>query len=142
MHKENDDMLSANTIPADVRKIHLIAVCGTGMGALACMLKDMGYAVTGSDANVYPPMSTFLMGKGVSIYEGFDKIHLDYGPDLVVVGNAVRKDNPEAVHTMNKGIHYCSMPQALNHFVVGDKKALVVTGTQFAPSRDFQTSLK
>ncbi|RJP87290.1 MAG: UDP-N-acetylmuramate:L-alanyl-gamma-D-glutamyl-meso-diaminopimelate ligase [Desulfobacteraceae bacterium] len=122
-------MLSVNAIPVNVQKIHLIAVCGTGMGALACMLKDLGYAVTGSDANVYPPMSTFLRDKGVSIFEGFDKTHLDYGPDLVVVGNAVRKDNPEAVHTMANGLHYCSMPQALNHFVVGDKKALVVAGT-------------
>ena len=122
-------MISANTIPANVRKIHLIAVCGTGMGALACMLKDLGYVVTGSDANVYPPMSTFLISKGVSIFEGFDRTHLDYGPDLVVVGNAVRKDNPEAVATMDMGLPYCSMPQALNHFVVGDKKALVVAGT-------------
>ncbi|MDO9263512.1 MAG: UDP-N-acetylmuramate:L-alanyl-gamma-D-glutamyl-meso-diaminopimelate ligase [Desulfosalsimonadaceae bacterium] len=122
-------MISTNAIPANVRKIHIIAVCGTGMGALACMLKDLGYTVTGSDANVYPPMSTFLISKGVSIFEGFDQTHLDYGPDLVVVGNAVRKDNPEAVHTMNMGLHYCSMPQALNHFVVGDKKALVVAGT-------------
>ncbi|MDA8405210.1 MAG: UDP-N-acetylmuramate:L-alanyl-gamma-D-glutamyl-meso-diaminopimelate ligase [Desulfobacteraceae bacterium] len=122
-------MLNANTIPNHVQKIHLTAVCGTGMGALACMLKDLGYAVTGSDANVYPPMSTFLRNKGVSIFEGFDASHLDYGPDLVVVGNAVRKDNPEAVYVMGKGLFYCSMPQALNYFVVGDKKALVVAGT-------------
>jgi len=122
-------MTSANTIPANIRKIHLIAVCGTGMGALACMLKDLGYAVTGSDANVYPPMSTFLINKGVSIFESFNKTHLDDAPDLVVVGNAVRKDNPEAVAAMDMGLPYCSMPQALNHFVVGDKKALVVAGT-------------
>lgn len=122
-------MNSANTIPEQVRSIHLIAVCGTGMGALACMLKDLGYAVTGSDANVYPPMSTFLRNKGVCIVEGFDPAHLAYGPDLVIVGNAVRKDNPEAVYTLENGLRYCSMPQALNHFVVGRKKALVVAGT-------------
>jgi len=122
-------MISANTIPDHIRKIHLIAVCGTGMGALACMLKDLGYAVTGSDANMYPPMSTFLINKGVSIFEGFDASHLNDGPDLVVVGNAVRKDNPEAVATLGMGLPYCSMPQALNYFVVGDKKALVVAGT-------------
>ncbi|MBC2713971.1 MAG: UDP-N-acetylmuramate:L-alanyl-gamma-D-glutamyl-meso-diaminopimelate ligase [Desulfobacteraceae bacterium] len=122
-------MSTANSIPDNVKNIHLIAVCGTGMGALACMLKDLGYAVTGSDANVYPPMSTFLMGKGVFIFEGFDGQNLAYGPDLVVVGNAVRKDNPEAVKLNEMGLSFCSMPQALNHFVVADKKALLVTGT-------------
>ncbi len=122
-------MLTANQIPEDVRTVHLIAVCGTGMGALACMLKDLGYAVTGSDANVYPPMSTFLESKGVSIFEGFDARNLAYGPDLVVVGNAVRKENPEAVKMVEAGLHYCSMPQALNRFVVADKKIILVTGT-------------
>ncbi|MDA3897571.1 MAG: UDP-N-acetylmuramate:L-alanyl-gamma-D-glutamyl-meso-diaminopimelate ligase [Desulfobacteraceae bacterium] len=122
-------MTSKNTIPDNVKTIHLIAVCGTGMGALACMLKDLGYVVTGSDANVYPPMSTFLLGKGVAIFEGFDVQNLAYGPDLVVVGNAVRKDNPEAVKLNEMGLNFCSMPQALNHFVVAGKKALLVTGT-------------
>ena len=75
-------MTSQNLIPDNVKTIHLIAVCGTGMGALACMLKDMGYAVTGSDANVYPPMSTFLKDKGVLIFEGFNAQNLSYGPDL------------------------------------------------------------
>ena len=122
-------MSAANTIPENVKTIHLIAVCGTGMGALACMLKDLGYTVTGSDANIYPPMSTFLLGKGLSIFKGFDAKNLAYGPDLVVVGNAVRKDNPEARAMRDLGLHFCSMPQALNHFIVADKKALVVTGT-------------
>ncbi len=122
-------MTSHNLIPENVRTIHLIAVCGTGMGALACMLKDLGYAVTGSDANVYPPMSTFLLGKGVSVFEGFDAQNLAYKPDLVVVGNAVRKDNPEAVKLNEMALNFCSMPQALNHFVVAGKKALLVTGT-------------
>ncbi len=122
-------MTSKNTIPENVKTIHLIAVCGTGMGALACMLKDLGYVVTGSDANVYPPMSTFLLGKGISIFKGFDSQNIVYGPDLVVVGNAVRKDNPEAVKLNEMGLNFCSMPQALNHFLVADKKALLVTGT-------------
>ena len=122
-------MSVANTIPKNVKTIHLIAVCGTGMGALACMLKDLGYAVTGSDANVYPPMSTFLRGKGVSIFEGFNAQNLTSEPDLVVVGNAVRRDNPEARAMRDMGLNFCSMPQALNHFVVAGKKALLVTGT-------------
>ena len=122
-------MTSVNAIPEDVKTIHLIAVCGTAMGALACMLKDLGYEVTGSDAHVYPPMSTFLEGKGISIAKGFDAKNLAYRPDLVVVGNAVRRDNPESLAVEEMGLSYCSMPQALNRFLVGDKEALVVTGS-------------
>ena len=118
-----------NRIPETVKTIHLIAVCGTAMGALACMLKDLGYAVTGSDANVYPPMSTFLEKKGIRVEAGFDGARLQARPDLVIVGNAVRKDNPEAVAMTNLGLDYCSMPQALNHFVAAGRKAFVVAGT-------------
>jgi UDP-N-acetylmuramate: L-alanyl-gamma-D-glutamyl-meso-diaminopimelate ligase len=119
----------AYQIPQQVRTVHLIAVCGTAMGALACMLKDLGLEVTGSDQNVYPPMSTFLAEKGVRIFSGFSASHIAYKPDLVVVGNAVRKDNPEVLAVNAQGLDYCSMPQALNRFVVRDRKALVVAGT-------------
>jgi UDP-N-acetylmuramate: L-alanyl-gamma-D-glutamyl-meso-diaminopimelate ligase len=121
--------LPRNVIPDNVKKIHLIAVCGTGMGALACMLKNMGYDVTGSDQKVYPPMSDFLARKGISLMEGFSADNLSHHPDLVIVGNAVRKDNPEAVRMMETGLFYCSMPQALNHFMAKGKKTLLVTGT-------------
>jgi len=121
--------LSKNIIPDNVKKIHLIAVCGTGMGALACMLKDMGYEVTGSDQRVYPPMSDFLVRKGISLMEGFSADNLSHRPDLVIVGNAVRKDNPEAVRMMEAGLFYCSMPQALNRFAAKNKKTLLITGT-------------
>lgn len=121
--------LPRNIIPDNVKKIHLIAVCGTGMGALACMLRDMGYDVTGSDQKVYPPMSDFLARKGISITEGFSADNLSHCPDLVVVGNAIRRDNPEAVRLMEAGLFYCSMPQALNRFVAEGKKTLLVTGT-------------
>ncbi len=118
-----------NRIPSRVEKIHLIAVCGTAMGALACMLKDLGYAVTGSDQNVYPPMSEFLFQKGITLREGFRDENIAYQPDLVVVGNAVSKENPEVVAMNRMRIAYCSMPQAINHFVVSGKKAIVITGT-------------
>ncbi len=121
--------LLKNIIPDNVKKIHLIAVCGTGMGALACMLKDMGYEVTGSDQKVYPPMSDFLARKGISLMEGFSADNLSHRPDLVVVGNAVRKDNPEAVKMEEMGLYFCSMPQALNRFASAGKKTLLVTGT-------------
>jgi UDP-N-acetylmuramate: L-alanyl-gamma-D-glutamyl-meso-diaminopimelate ligase len=122
-------ILPRNIIPDKIKKIHLIAVCGTGMGALACMLKDMGYDVTGSDQKVYPPMSDFLARKGISLMEGFRGDNLSHRPDLVIVGNAVRKDNPEAVRVMEEGFFYCSMPQALNRFAAEGKKTIIVTGT-------------
>lgn len=99
------------------------------MGALACMLKDLGYKVTGSDANVYPPMSTFLMERGIPVMAGFDEANIAYRPDLVVVGNAVIRENPEARAADEMGLSYCSMPQAVNHFLAGEKKRLVVAGT-------------
>ncbi len=121
--------LSKNRIPSDVNKIHLIAVCGTGMGALACMLKDMGFEVTGSDHKVYPPMSRFLEQKGIRLLDGFSEHNIEYGPDLVVVGNAVIRDNPEARKMVSMGLHFCSMPQAINHFIAKGKQTLLVAGT-------------
>ena len=120
---------SNNRFPENIRRIHLIAVCGTGMGALACMLKDLGYEVTGSDQNIYPPMSHFLQEKGIDVVRGFRAANLSRRPDLVVVGNAVPKTNPEAVRMMEMGLAYCSMPQALNQLVAEGKKPIVVTGT-------------
>ena len=116
-------------IPETVRRVHLIAACGTAMGALACILKDSGIAVTGSDQHVYPPMSTFLASRGIHLLDGFDPAHLTPPPDLVVVGNTVKADNPEARRLRELEIPYCSLPQALNRFLVGNKIALVVTGT-------------
>ncbi len=115
----------------DSMKIHLIAACGTAMGALACMLKEEGHTVTGSDANVYPPMSDFLVQKGIRLLEGFDKAHVVANgvPDLVIIGNAVSKDNPEAAYVLEKGISHMSMPQAVNRFFARDKKIIMVTGT-------------
>ena len=121
--------LEKNKIPEHVQRIHLIAVCGTGMGALACILKDLGYAVTGSDQHVYPPMSIFLEQKGIALSQGFRPENLAYGPDLVVVGNAVSKDNPEVVEMVRAGRYFCSMPQAVNAFTGKGKQTILVTGT-------------
>ena len=116
-------------IPPVVKSVHLIAVCGTAMGALAAMLKEMGLAVTGSDRNVYPPMSTFLGQRGIPVQEGFLPAHLSHRPDLVVVGNAVSRDNPEVEAVGRLGLSYCSMPEALNHFAAAGKETLLVAGT-------------
>ena len=121
--------LSKNQIPENVNKIHLIAICGTVMGALGSMLKEMGFEVTGSDQSVYPPMSDFLSSKGIEIADGFNAKNISYGPDLVIVGNTVSKDNPEVIRMNQMGLEFCSMPQAINRFVAVDKKPLVTTGT-------------
>jgi len=121
--------MDKNTIDRNVQSIHLIAICGTGMGALALMLKEMGYAVTGSDQKVYPPMSDFLNERGIRIEEGFRGDNLMHRPDLVVVGNAVSKDNPEVVRMEEMGLDFCSMPQAINAFVAKDKKQILIAGT-------------
>jgi UDP-N-acetylmuramate: L-alanyl-gamma-D-glutamyl-meso-diaminopimelate ligase len=118
-----------NHIPPNVRKIHIVAVCGTGMGALACMLQEIGLEVTGSDQKVYPPMSTFLAAKGISVADGFRAENIPPDTDLVVIGNAVRRDNPEARAVRERELCYCSMPQALNHFAARDKKIVLVAGT-------------
>jgi UDP-N-acetylmuramate: L-alanyl-gamma-D-glutamyl-meso-diaminopimelate ligase len=119
----------ANHIPENVQRIYLIAVCGTGMGALACLLKDLDFQVTGSDQFMYPPISLLLENKGITVLVGFDPDHITADYDLVVVGNAVRKDNPEAVRMRELDLPFCSMPQAINHFAGFGKKSLVITGT-------------
>ncbi|MBC8199397.1 MAG: UDP-N-acetylmuramate:L-alanyl-gamma-D-glutamyl-meso-diaminopimelate ligase [Desulfobacterales bacterium] len=121
--------LRKNIIPDNVKKIHLIAICGTGMGALACMLRDLGFEVTGSDQKIYPPMSDFLSRKGIKVSEGFTEDNLSYGPDLVVVGNAVTKHNPEVLKMQNMGLNFCSMPQAINRFIADNKKRIIIAGT-------------
>jgi UDP-N-acetylmuramate: L-alanyl-gamma-D-glutamyl-meso-diaminopimelate ligase len=121
--------LSNNRIPETVKNIHMIAICGTGMGALANMLKDKGFEIKGSDQKIYPPMSEFLSSKGIEITEGFNEKNVAYGPELVIVGNAVSKDNPEVVGMQKMGLNFCSMPQAVNRFVASGKKSLVIAGT-------------
>ncbi len=99
------------------------------MGALALSLKTMGYRVTGSDRNVYPPMSDFLRDRGIPVFEGFQEEHLTPVPELVVIGNAVSRDNPEVRAVARQGIPYCSLPQAVNRFLVAGRPVLMVTGT-------------
>ena len=121
--------MELNRIPENVKKIHLVAACGTGMGALACMLKDSGFDVAGSDSQVYPPMSEFLADKGIRLFDGFSKDNLSYNPDLVIIGNAVTRANPESVEMMEKRLCFCSMPQAINGFFAEGKQSVMVTGT-------------
>ena len=109
--------------------IHILGICGTFMGSLALIARQLGHRVTGSDANVYPPMSRFLEEKGITVMKGFDAAHLAYRPDLVVVGNAVTKDNAEVIAAARMGLAYCSMPQAVNRFAAFGKRQILVSGT-------------
>ena len=119
------------TDPADTPSldIYLIAIGGTGMAPTACLLQQLGHRVRGSDGPLYPPMSTLLERCGVTPWVGWDAAHLQPPPDLVVVGNAVHRDNPEAKEAERLGLPLVSMPQALQRFCLAGRKPLVVCGT-------------
>ncbi len=110
-------------------KVHLVAICGTGMGALAGLLKEAGHEVTGSDRTFYPPMSERLQAWGIPTQQGFDPAHIDPDTDLVIVGNVCRKDNPEAQAALQRGLKVMSFPQALAEFFIAGKTSVVVAGT-------------
>ncbi|WP_456386385.1 UDP-N-acetylmuramate:L-alanyl-gamma-D-glutamyl-meso-diaminopimelate ligase [Desulfolithobacter sp.] len=118
-----------NQVPDHVEHIHIMGICGTGMAALAGMLQERGFRVTGSDQNVYPPMSDFLASRAIPVMEGYGRENLEMRPDLVVVGNVIRAVFEEALALAELGIPYVSMPQALGHFFLGHAKPLVVAGT-------------
>ena len=109
--------------------IHLIAVCGVGMASLAGLLKSRGYRVTGSDQNVYPPMSHYLAEIGIDVLTGYRAEHLVPRPDLVVIGNAISRGNPEAETVIGENLSYISFPQALGEFLIGSRRSLVIAGT-------------
>jgi len=113
----------------NIKTIHLIGVCGAGMASLAAMLKERGYEVTGSDEAVYPPMSTFLEEKGIRILPRYAVGNLAPEPDLVVVGNALSRGNPEIEYVLNYRLAYTSFPEALKMFFLRDRIPIVVTGT-------------
>lgn len=109
--------------------IHILGVCGTFMGSLAQLAKELGHRVTGSDTNVYPPMSTQLEQAGIELMQGFDPAHLQPAPDLVVVGNAMSRGNPAVEYVLAEGIPYTSGPQWLRDHVLQGKWVLAVAGT-------------
>jgi len=118
-----------NRAPKTIRHIHLMGICGTGMASLAGILKDKGYLITGSDRNVYPPMSHFLERLSIKVSEGYGPENLASGPDLVIVGNVITRHNPEAIELSRLKIPYLSFPQALSRFALKGKKSIVICGT-------------
>src|SRR5512136_1655352 len=118
-----------NALPGRFRHVHLMGICGTAMASLAGILKQEGYLVTGSDQNVYPPMSLFLEDLSIPVLEGYKAENLHPAPDLVIVGNVITKLNPEAVELSRLGLPYLSLPQALQAFAMKGKKSIVICGT-------------
>ncbi|MGE5247414.1 MAG: UDP-N-acetylmuramate--L-alanine ligase, partial [Verrucomicrobiota bacterium] len=112
-----------------MRNVHLIAACGVGMASLAGMLKEKGYAVSGSDANVYPPMSTQLERLGIRLSSPYAAENIPADTELVVVGNAVSRGNPESEEAVRRGLPMRSMPQAVAELFIGDRESIVVAGT-------------
>ncbi|EIC30658.1 MULTISPECIES: UDP-N-acetylmuramate:L-alanyl-gamma-D-glutamyl-meso-diaminopimelate ligase [Methylomicrobium] len=109
--------------------IHILGICGTFMGGLAVIARQMGHHVTGSDRNVYPPMSTQLESQGILLMEGYRAENLDPKPDLVVIGNALSRGNPEVEAVLNRGLDYVSGPEWLARHVLRDRWVLGVAGT-------------
>lgn len=118
-----------NYAPTQIRHMHLMGICGTGMAALAGMLQQSGYTVTGSDSHVYPPMSLFLDSLNIPVQNGYNAGNLCPAPDLVIVGNVITRKNPEAEALAGLKIPYLSFPQALAHFFIRSRTSLVIAGT-------------
>ena len=113
--------------------IHILGICGTFMGGLAILARQSGHTVTGSDQNVYPPMSTQLEQHGISLCSGYRPENLNPTPDLVVVGNAVSRGNTEVEAVLNRGLPYLSGPEWLHQFVLHNAWVLAVAGTHGKP---------
>ncbi|MCG8051201.1 MAG: UDP-N-acetylmuramate:L-alanyl-gamma-D-glutamyl-meso-diaminopimelate ligase [Candidatus Thiodiazotropha endolucinida] len=109
--------------------LHILGICGTFMGGIALLARALGHQVSGSDANVYPPMSTQLEQAGIKLMEGFQAAHLQPAPDVVVVGNAMSRGNPAVEYLLDQGLHYTSGPQWLAEHVLQDRWVLAVAGT-------------
>lgn len=109
--------------------LHILGICGTFMGGIALLARALGHRVTGSDANVYPPMSTQLREAGIHLMEGFDASHLRPAPDIVVVGNAMRRGLPVVEYMLDQGLPYTSGPEWLRENLLGARWVLAVAGT-------------
>ena len=109
--------------------IHILGICGTFMGGLALLARELGYEVSGSDAGVYPPMSTQLEAAGIQLHEGYTADALDPAPDLVVIGNAMSRGNPAVEYVLDRNLAYISGPQFLSEHVLKDRWVLAVAGT-------------
>jgi UDP-N-acetylmuramate: L-alanyl-gamma-D-glutamyl-meso-diaminopimelate ligase len=111
------------------RRIHLIGVCGTAMATLAALLRSRGHEVQGSDQNVYPPMSDFLAAEGIRTLTGYKAEHITSDLDVVVVGNAISRGNPELEAVLERNVRYCSLPEMVREEFLWDARSIVLAGT-------------
>ncbi len=120
----------AHRVLSDFKSVHFIGIGGTAMASAAVAMQERGYSVSGSDQQViYPPMSTFLASRGIGVRCGYSEANLSHQPDLVVIGNAISRGNPEAEHVLDHKLRYCSLPELLKECFIRGKRSLVVTGT-------------
>jgi UDP-N-acetylmuramate: L-alanyl-gamma-D-glutamyl-meso-diaminopimelate ligase len=114
---------------SQIRSVHFVGICGTAMASAAAAMQDKGVQVSGSDQNVYPPMSTFLASRRIEVMAGYAEQNLARRPDLVVIGNAISRGNPEAEFVLDHKLPYCSLPELLKEYFIQGKRSLVVSGT-------------
>jgi UDP-N-acetylmuramate: L-alanyl-gamma-D-glutamyl-meso-diaminopimelate ligase len=112
-----------------ITKVHLIGICGTAMATLAAMLKRKGLDVRGSDQDVYPPMSDFLVAEGIPTLAGYQADHITGDLDLVIVGNAISRGNPELEEVLDRKVRYCSLPEAIREHFLWGARSIVIAGT-------------
>src|SRR5438552_6384713 len=112
-----------------IQSVHFVGICGTAMTSAAAAMQEKGVKVTGSDQNVYPPMSTFLAERKIDVISGYAEQNLAHNPDLIVIGNAISRGNPEAEYALDHKLRYCSLPELLKEFFIRGKRSLVVSGT-------------
>src|SRR3989442_11935685 len=111
------------------RKFHFLGICGSAMASVAAALQERGFKVTGSDENVYPPMSNFLQEKGIPLKEGYRAENIPADADVVVIGNAMKRGNPEVEAVLSRKLLYLSLPELLRNYFLRGRHNLVVTGT-------------
>ncbi|HVU26168.1 MAG TPA: UDP-N-acetylmuramate:L-alanyl-gamma-D-glutamyl-meso-diaminopimelate ligase [Verrucomicrobiae bacterium] len=113
----------------EIKSVYFVGIGGTAMASAAAAMLDKGFHVTGSDQNVYEPMASFLAAKKIAVMNGYDERNLVYKPDLVVIGNAISRGNPEAEFVLDHKLRYCSLPELLKEFFIRGKRSIVVSGT-------------
>lgn len=117
------------TLNKEVNTIHFVGICGTAMASVAAMCRELDHTVTGSDENVYPPMSTFLESRDIRIVSGYRESNLDHRPGLVVIGNAMKRGNPEVERLLDERWNYCSLPELVREFFIRGNHSIVIAGT-------------
>src|SRR5438067_10272968 len=111
------------------QKFHFIGICGTAMGSVAVALQERGFKISGSDESVYPPMSIFLEDHEIKLHKSYRAENIPRDADVVVIGNAMKRGNPEVEAVLNRKLFYLSLPEVLKNYFVRGKHNLVVTGT-------------